>query len=91
MKIEIILTTPPKEKSKYPTREKARGSIEERVKEALDKIDSGKDSHVEWAMINRLYAALQKKDRTPRVDNLLKKIEPIMSKYGQHGVAAKDR
>lgn len=64
-------------------------SIEDQVHDALELINSGLDSQVDWIMINRLYQVLcEIKKKTPRVTNLLNMIEPVLSKYGYHGVSA---
>lgn len=64
-------------------------SVEDRVRDALDCIDSGYKSDVEWIMINKLYKSLAPRRGTSRrIDNLLQMIEPIMAKYGYHEVAA---
>lgn len=89
MKIQILLDMPVPQEKKYPTKEEACGSVEEQVRDALDLIDSGKSSHVEWKMINRLYASLKNK-KSPRARNLVQMIEPVMSKYGQHGTSEKE-
>ena len=62
--------------------------LEDRVREALECIDSGYESGVEWSMINRLYRDLQSlKKPTDRAKNLKKMIEPVLSKYGYHGIS----
>lgn len=68
--------------------EKPKGpSVEDQVREALECIDSGHDSHVEWNMIRRLYRQLHDmKKKSPRVENLMKMIEPVLQKYGYFGV-----
>ena len=91
MKIQVLVEMPPPEKSKYPSKEEAQGSVEDQVREALDCIESGRDSHTEWRMINKVYNALQKKSpKNKRVKNLLAMIEPVLAKYGQFGVAEKE-
>ncbi len=63
-------------------------SVEDQVRCALDMIDSGYKSDVEWSMINRLYQDLcAMKKKSPRVQNLLNMIEPVLAKFGYHGVA----
>lgn len=62
-------------------------SVEDKVRDALECIESGYKSDVEWLMINRLYTSLQKAKQSPRVRNLRKMIEPVMAKYGYHKVA----
>ena len=57
--------------------------IEEKVREALECIDSDYDSHVEWIMIRKLYKDLrQLKKPSDRALNVMKMIEPVLSKYG---------
>lgn len=59
--------------------------VEEQVRDAIELIDSGHDSRREWEMITRLHAALsQKKSVTPRIQNLLNMIEPVLAKFGYH-------
>jgi len=63
-------------------------TVEERVKDALDLIDSGHESPVEWRMISRLYnslCALAKPSK--RAINLIETMEPILAKYGHLGKA----
>lgn len=66
--------------------EKRKFSIEDEVREALDLIESGNDSHVEWNMIRRLYREICKRKPTARIANLKEMIEPVLSKYGYHKV-----
>lgn len=87
MKLQILVEMP------HPAPEKTEKapvglSIEDKVRDALDCIDSGYDSRVEWLMINKLYSELQKRKQTPRVQNLRKMIEPVLAKFGYHGVSA---
>lgn len=78
---------PPQPPQKKP---EPRESIEDKVREALECIDSGYESAVEWSMINRIYSDLCKlKKPSPRATNLKKLIEPVLSKYGYHKVPAK--
>ncbi len=63
-------------------------SIEDKVKSALELIDSGHESAVEWRMINRLYRDLCKLKKNPRVENLKQMIEPVLAKFGFHKVTA---
>lgn len=76
---------PPVEKKPEP-----KVSVEDKVREALECIDSGYESGVEWAMINRLYKDLcNLKKPSPRAENLKKMIEPVLAKFGYHGVTSK--
>lgn len=63
-------------------------SLESRVRDMIDCIESGYNSSVEWIALNKFYDSI--KDRKDsRARNLLEMIKPVMSKYGQHGVAIK--
>lgn len=58
--------------------------IEDKVREALERVESGYKSDVTWLMIRKLYTKLQGMKQTPRVENLKKMIEPVLAKYGYH-------
>lgn len=61
-------------------------SVEDKVKAALECIDSGYDSNVEWSMINRLYRDLKAlKKPNDRAKNLVNMIEPVLAKFGYFG------
>lgn len=63
-------------------------SLEAKVRDMLDSIESGHPSAQDWIAINKFYGTI--KDRTDTRSKALKKmIEPVMSKYGQHGVSIK--
>jgi hypothetical protein len=62
--------------------------LEDKVRDALELIQSGYRSSTEWKMINKLYKHLQGLPRSPRVDTLMRMIEPVLSRYGYHKVAA---
>lgn len=83
IKLLVQLDMPPQvptERKQLPIR---KTSIEDEVRHALDCIDSGHASGVEWIMVNKLYRALAKY-KTPRAENLRKLIEPVLAKYGYH-------
>lgn len=85
MKLHVLIDVPdPKASSKYS--EVPKSSIEDDVRQAIDCIESGYDSVVEWKMINKLHKELKTMKKTARIKNLLDMIEPVMSKYGLHGV-----
>ena len=75
---------PAPKKPEQPVKE----SIEDQVHNMLELIDSNVDSRQEWLVINRLYESLTACKQTPRVQNLIKLIEPRLAKYGYHKTAA---
>ena len=65
--------------------------LEDEIRDALELIDSGHESHVEWIMINKVFKALQDRPKkSPRVQNLINMIQPVLSKYGYHGTPKED-
>jgi hypothetical protein len=63
-------------------------TIEERVRSACELIDSNHESRKDWELIRKLNNYLMRKDKlTKREQNILKMIQPIIEKYGQHSVA----
>lgn len=63
--------------------------LEDKVREMLDRVDSGYKSDVTWLAVRKLYSKLQSMKSTPRVENLKKMIEPTLAKYGYHKTGAK--
>lgn len=59
-------------------------SVEERVRDAVELIDTGYNSEVEWDMIRRLWNYLCAcKQHTERQRRILEMIKPVMEKYGK--------
>jgi hypothetical protein len=67
-------------------------SIEDKVRDALDCIELGVNSNVEWLMLSGLFRKLKEVENpNRRIQNLIHMIEPVMSKYGYHtGTGVKD-
>lgn len=60
--------------------------VEDQVHHMIDLIESGHESGMEWSCINKFYRKLRaQKNPSERVQNLLKMISPVLSKYGYHG------
>lgn len=64
-------------------------SVEDKVRDALDLINSGYVSRVEWSMINKLYESIKGR-KDPRSQNLIKMIEPVLAKFGYHKVSTEN-
>lgn len=84
MQIKIMLDMPPPEVDK--TKRDEESSIEDDVREAIEKIDSGHDSYVEWKLLNKLAKELRSR-KDARSKNLMEMIDPVLQKYGLHGVS----
>lgn len=88
MKIQVMLAMEPpsKEKTAECGCEDDRTSVEEEVKQAIDLIESGHDSYTEWKLLNKLAKELRNR-KDARSKNLMEMIDPILQKYGLHGVS----
>lgn len=90
MKLQIMLAMEP------PSKEKTQDcacaddlpTIEDEVREAIEMIDSGHDSYVEWKLLNKLARELRPR-KDARSKNLMEMIDPVLQKYGMHGVEEK--
>lgn len=88
MKLQIMLAMNP------PSKEKTRDcackddlpSVEDEVRQAIEMIDSGHDSYVEWKLLNKLAKELRTR-KDARSKNLMEMIDPVLQKYGMHGVS----
>lgn len=58
--------------------------IEDKVRDCIEEVESGRDSGVEWLILKKLYCALKKKKPTKRVKNLMEMIRPTLNKYGYY-------
>jgi len=87
MKLKILLAMEPPSKEK--TKDCAcddKATIEEEVRQAVEMIESGHDSYVEWKLLNKLAKELRDR-KDPKSKNLMDMIDPVLSKYGMHGVS----
>jgi hypothetical protein len=86
LKIMIEMAPPPAAPKKKPSEDKS--SVEEKVRYALDCIESGHKSEQEWLLVNKLYKNIcQHKKPNQRMQNIKDMIEPVLKKYGYHGTS----
>lgn len=93
-KIEILISlgTPEPTPEKSKPKKLPEVPIEERVREALQCIDSGKASHVEWIMINKLYKSIcGMRKPSSRALNIANMIEPVLEKFGFFGTVSDEK
>lgn len=69
-----------------PSKEAIR-TLEEEVRDSIALVESDRDSSIEWKALRKLACKLEKAKQTPRVINLRKMIQPVLSKYGYHMAA----
>ena len=80
-KISIMLQVGVPSPSPQTTR---RVAVEDQVRACIQRIDDGTGTQVDFLMLKRLKSALLKKERTPRVKNLLEMIEPTLRRFGYY-------
>ena len=89
MKLQIMLSMDPPSKEKtsrdYAGKDDV-PSVEEEVRQAIEMIESGHDSYMEWKLLNKLAKELRTR-KDARSKNLMEMIDPVLSKYGMHGVS----
>lgn len=79
-KITILIDSVP---SPEKTKKSAGPSVEERVQDALELINSGHESRAEWEFIRRVNNYLMKKSQlNSREKNVLAMIQPCIKKHG---------
>jgi hypothetical protein len=89
MQLKILLAMEPPSKEK--TADCAcddKPTVEEEVRQAIEMIESGHDSYVEWKLLNKLARELRPR-KDARSKNLMEMIDPVLQKYGMHGVEEK--
>lgn len=91
MQLKLSLTMPPPQPANQDKIAATGLSVEDKVKKAIELVDSGYCSDVEWLMLNKLYQSLKSKKQNDRVKNLISMIKPVLAKYGYHDVATNDK
>lgn len=87
MKITINLEMPQTD-SPYKSQVPAL-TPQERVRDALEEIMSGRESRREWSLVSKIYRDLvAKRNLNETEQNIKQMIEPVMAKFGYHGVSS---
>lgn len=83
-KIQLILSIdqghPEETKPEYSATQQ---TIEQKVRDAILMVDSGHESRLEWAYLEKVYNKLCMMKPTKRVQNLIETIHPVLAKYGK--------
>lgn len=62
-----------------------RPSIEEKVRDCIERIDNGCGTEVDFLTLKKLKAAIQSKPKlTPRMKNILDMVEPVIRRFGYY-------
>lgn len=66
-------------------RRERRPSIEEKVRDCIERIDNGCGTEVDFLTLKKLKAAIQSKPKlTPRMKNILDMVEPVIRRFGYY-------
>lgn len=64
---------------------KRRPTIEQKVRDCIERIDNGCGTEVDFLTLKKLKAAIQSKPKlTPRMKNILDMVEPVIRKFGYY-------
>lgn len=64
---------------------KKKPNVEDQVRAAIQRIDDGTGTEVDFLLLRKVKSALLTKDKgNPRVKNLLEMIEPTLRKFGYY-------
>lgn len=62
-----------------------RPTIEQKVRDCIERIDNGCGTEVDFLTLKKLKAAIQSKPKlTPRMKNILDMVEPVIRKFGYY-------
>jgi hypothetical protein len=60
-------------------------SVEEKVRNCIERIDNGCGTEVDFLTLKKLKAAIQSRDKiTPRMKNILDMMEPVIQRFGYY-------
>lgn len=80
--LSVMIAQPPPMKMHKP---EPKASVEDKVRDCIDRIDNGCGTEVDFLTLKKLKAAIQSKPKqTPRMVNLVKMIDPIMKRFGYY-------
>lgn len=62
-----------------------RPTIEQKVRDCIERIDNGCGTEVDFLTLKKLKAAIQSKPKlTPRMKNILDMVEPVIRRFGYY-------
>jgi len=83
--LSVMIAQPPPMKMRKPEHHRPAPSIEDKVRDCIDRIDNGCGTEVDFLTLKKLKAAIQSRPKqTPRMVNLVKMIDPIMKRFGYY-------
>jgi hypothetical protein len=77
----LISQTPPRREERH----ERKPTIEQKVRDCIERIDNGCGTEVDFLTLKKLKAAIQSKPKlTPRMKNILDMVEPVIRKFGYY-------
>lgn len=81
--VSVMIHQPPPPKKEH--HEEYKRSVEDKVRDCIERIDNGCGTEVDFLTLKKLKAAIQSRPKqTPRMANLVKMIDPIMRRFGYY-------
>ncbi len=82
--ISLLISQTPPNRQEHE-RHRRRPSIEEKVRDCIERIDNGCGTEVDFLTLKKLKAAIQAKPKlTPRMKNILDMVEPVIRRFGYY-------
>lgn len=83
--VSVMIHQPPPPKEHHGELAKGRTSVEDKVRDCIERIDNGCGTEVDFLTLKKLKAAIQSRPKqTPRMVNLVKMIDPVMKRFGYY-------
>lgn len=80
--LSLIMKQPPPRPLKQAHERK---TVEQKVRHCIERIDNGCGTEVDFLILKKLKAAIQsQKSITPRMQNILDMVEPIIRRFGYY-------
>lgn len=82
----LVSQTPPRREERHRREHHERKpTIEQKVRDCIERIDNGCGTEVDFLTLKKLKAAIQSKPKlTPRMKNILDMVEPVIRKFGYY-------
>ena len=80
--VSVMIHQPPPKKEHHGEHKR---SVEDKVRDCIERIDNGCGTEVDFLTLKKLKAAIQSRPKqTPRMVNLVKMIDPVMKRFGYY-------
>lgn len=83
--ISLLISQMPARRQGREEHHERRPTIEQKVRDCIERIDNGCGTEVDFLTLKKLKAAIQSKPKlTPRMKNILDMVEPVIRRFGYY-------